>query len=71
MRAWKTWFSTRPQAPCIDSVPGQRASIYRGSAAVSFFIPPKMATIRGESEPGVCGALAQGQKPGIEEQENE
>ncbi len=58
MRAWKTWFSTRPPAPCIDSVPGHRTGICRGSIAVSFFIPPKMATIRGESVPGVRGALA-------------
>ena len=71
MRAWKTWFLTRLPAPCIDSVTGHRTSVYRGSAAVSFFIPPEMATIRGESEPGVRRALAQGQKPGIEEQENE
>ena len=58
MRAWKTWFSTRSPAPCIDSVPGRRTSICRGSIAVSFFIPPEMATIRGESLPGVRGALA-------------
>lgn len=58
MRAWKTWFLTRLPAPCIDSVTGHRTSVYRGSAAVSFFIPPEMATIRGGSEPGVRRALA-------------
>ncbi len=57
MRAWKTWFSTRLPALCIDTVPSHRTSIYRGSVAVSFFIPPEMAKIRGESEPGVGGAL--------------
>ncbi len=58
MRAWKTWFSMRLPALCIDSVPGHRTSVYRGSNAVSFFIPPKLATIRCEFEPGIRGALA-------------
>ena len=58
MRVWKTWFSTRLPAPCIDSVPGHRTSVYRGSAAVSFFIPPEMATIRGEPVPGVRKTFA-------------
>jgi hypothetical protein len=36
---------------------GQRNSEYRGSAAVSFFIPPKMATIRGEPVPEIWRTL--------------